>query len=191
MSLDPLHLIIANIGAAIIYDKKEELSHISNEIDAETLRETLRFCHLFTGFPKWIRSLNYLKNALPLSEKESRKPIHGGLETFNQVYGNDSDTVIEHINKLDAYAGESVISYAYGHVLAKSKLELLTRERASVLMLALTDCPAQATSHLRSCLRHGLEKLDLIEDCKSFKYLKKGQRETLLREIKNLYDKND
>ena len=192
MNPEPLHLTIANIGAAIIYDKEKELIRISKDIDASTLREILRFCHLFTGLPKWIRSLNYLKSFLDQSKQkqESIKTLKG-LEVFNQIYEEDSDVVLKHISQLDTHAKEWVIDYAYGNVLAKSKLKLISRERASVLILSLIDCPSQSISHLRSCLRHGVKKSDLIEDCRSFTFLKNEQKNALLKEINIQYKHND
>ena len=91
-------------------------------------------------------------------------PEQDGEKLFREVYGRDADPVLQHLQRVDPTFRHWVLSHAYGTTFATTKLSLEERERLSVLALVATGCWQQARSHMRACLRHGVEKKVLLQD---------------------------
>lgn len=142
------------------------------------LREVLHLAHLYVGFPRVVQALNHLPTAAPQASAPSRQvgtPQTLGEESFREVYGKDADPVLAHLRKLDPQFADLVLSHAYGEVFAQSKLDLMTRERLSVLALLATNCELQARSHMRACLRHDATLDELRRDLRLTDWLNPQQ----------------
>ncbi len=131
---------------------------LRQEASDDYLREVLHLAHLYVGFPRVVQALNHL----PPAESQANRPPRRegarqqlGEQSFREIYGEDADPVLEHLRKLDPQFADLVLGHAYGEVFAQSLLDLMTRERLSVLALLATNCELQARSHMRACLRHG------------------------------------
>lgn len=142
-------------------------STLREKTDDRYMREVLHFAHLFLGFPRVVQALNQLPpaeergttSAAPASAARQQGELN-----FREVYGEDADAVLKHLRQLDARFTDLVVRHAYGMVFANSQVDLITRERLSVLALLATNCELQARSHIRACLRHGVSAQELEAD---------------------------
>jgi len=161
------------------------------------LREVLRLLHLFFGFPLLVRAWNAALPALEShgsaaptnakSEIDAEPNAHHperGLETFNFLYGEQSEPVLNHLHRLDPLFQQWILRHAYGTVLARPHLSVECKERLAVLCLAATQCWKQWQSHVSIALRHGVDLQSLREDCKAVSWLNKKTIRHALSELK-------
>jgi len=138
------------------------------------MRDVLHLAHLYLGFPRVVQALNLLPPAEQLQSSATRiegLPQELGEQNFREVYGQDADPVLAHLERLDSRFCHLVLGHAYGEVFAQSSLDLMTRERLSVLALLATNCELQARSHMRACLRHGATPEELRADLRQADWL--------------------
>lgn len=142
------------------------------------LRDVLHLAHLFVGFPRVLQALNHFPPAQPLANPPVRRngtPQELGQQIFREIYGEDAEPVLAHLRKLDSRFADLVLRHAYGEMFAQSQLDLMTRERLSVLALLATNCELQARSHIRACLRHGATGNELAKDLRMANWLSPEQ----------------
>jgi len=170
------------LWAALFAQDSERLKVAAEALRQEAgdgfLREVLHLAHLYVGFPRVVQALNHLPPAEPQAAGPSRRvgtPRELGEQSFREVYGEDAEPVLAHLRKLDPAFAALVLGHAYGEVFAQSPLDLMTRERLSVLALVATHCELQARSHMRACLRHGASLEELRSDLRLADWLNPEQ----------------
>lgn len=139
---------------------------------AGAVRETLRFLHLFRGFPRVVRAFNAAAPALASCADAAAgtgapacpPAAAPGEELFRALYGADADRVLPHLRQLDPLLAAWILDHAYGRVIARDALPLPERERLAVLLLAADGCWKQWESHARICLRLGVPLATLAAD---------------------------
>ncbi|MHC4837128.1 MAG: carboxymuconolactone decarboxylase family protein [Planctomycetota bacterium] len=157
----------AELWAALFLGEDARMVAAAAALEAEAGESDMRAClhlaHLFLGFPRVLRALNLLP-----PRRDEPAPTTGdpdrGEAVFREVYGEDAAPVLAHLDRLDAPFAGLVLEHAYGRTFGGSPLPLAVRERLSVLALLATACPLQARSHLRACLRHGVDPATLRAD---------------------------
>lgn len=170
------------LWAALFAQDSERLKMAAAALRQEAgdayLREVLHLAHLYVGFPRVVQALNHL----PPAERQAYRPLRQagtpqalGEQSFREVYGEDADPVLAHLRKLDPQFADLVLGHAYGEVFAQSQLDLMTRERLSVLALLATNCELQARSHMRACLRHDATLDELRADLRLTDWLSPQQ----------------
>ena len=186
------YFLAAQLGAAIHNDDDialtlaaEKLRHSHSEL---ALLDALRLSHLFCGIPKLIRSLNLLA---PFYCELQTAEIGNGHQLFSEVYGDDAEIVLAHLNNTDPTAHQWVINHAYGDVFANSSYSLLEREMTSILVLSLGNCHQQALSHVRACKRHGATATQLLADANAFSFNDNEQRQRLVASIRDTFIDNE
>ncbi|MDE0585215.1 MAG: hypothetical protein OSB63_01185 [Planctomycetota bacterium] len=186
------YFLAAQLGAAIHHDDDEALTLAANQLRHSyselALLDALRLSHLFCGIPKLIRSLNLLA---PFNCELQTNEIGNGRQLFSDVYGNDAEIVLEHLNNTDSATRQWVINHAYGDVFANSSYSLLEREMTSILILSLGNCHQQALSHVRACKRHGATATQLLADANEFSFSDNGQRQRLVTSIRDTFIDNE
>lgn len=185
------YFLAAKLGAAIHNDDNEALLAIGKQLRSDyseiALLDALRLCHLFCGVPKLIRSLNLLA---PFSCDLVASSGTDGERPFRDVYGDDADAVLAHLQSIDPTTHQWVLNHAYGDVFANSSYSLIEREMASILMLSLGNCHQQALSHVRACKRHGATATQLITDANAFEFVSDSQRKNLIASINQTFSHN-
>ena len=186
------YFLAAQLGAAIHRDDDEALALVADQLRNSyselALLDALRLSHLFCGIPKLIRSLNVLA---PFNCELQISEIGNGRQLFSNVYGNDAEIVLDHLNTTDPTTHQWVINHAYGDVFANSSYSLLEREMTSILVLSLGNCHQQALSHVRACKRHGATATQLIADANAFSFSDNEQRQRLVTSIRDTFIDNE
>lgn len=164
----------AELWAALFRGEDTRLIAAAAALEAEAgegdMRACLHLAHLFLGFPRVLRALNLLQPRLDETPAAAGDPATGEA-VFREVYGEDAAPVLAHLDRLDAPFAGLVLEHAYGRTFGGSPLPLPVRERLSVLALLATGCPLQARSHLRACLRHGVDAATLHADLQCVAWL--------------------
>jgi hypothetical protein len=186
------YFLAAQLGAAIHRDDDEALTLVADQLRNSyselALLDALRLSHLFCGIPKLIRSLNLLA---PFNCELQISEIGNGRQLFSEVYGNDAEIVLGHLNATDPTTHQWVINHAYADVFANSSYSLLEREMTSILVLSLCNCHQQALSHVRACKRHGATATQLIADANAFSFSDNEQRQRLVTSIRDTFIDNE
>ena len=178
---------IFDLAAALHHGDDERLLRVSRELldspnsNRAFLHDVLRLCHLFCGFPKVVRALNLISHQFGFAQAAdlvapTANPA-SGREMFAEVYGTDTNPVLEHLQQVDPLFLEWVIEHAYGTTFGATSLSLLERERLSSVALAACGCWQQARSHIRACLRHGASESDLLADLDRVAWLSREQKD--------------
>jgi len=178
---------IFDLAAALHHGDDERLLRVSREFlippvsNRALLHDVLRLCHLFCGFPKVVRALNLFSHEFGFTEEAdlvapAANPASGHA-MFAEVYGTDTDPVLQHLQRVDPTFLQWVIQHAYGTTFGATSLSLLERERLSSVALAACGCWQQARSHIRACLRHGASENDLLADLERVEWLSRKQQD--------------
>lgn len=131
------------------------------------VRGVLRMVHPFAGFPRALDAWIAASPVLPGPGDPAPEPTDAaaaGRAVFDAVYGPDAETVLARIAAIDAEAARRVIADAYGRVLSQGDLDLATRERAAVVLLAAQGLRNQIRGHVRGALRNGVAPESLAAD---------------------------
>lgn len=159
---------------------------------AATARETLRFLSLFWGFPPALRALDLAAPALAAQGVPDARGVPDGSDAmrgnaqFTAVYGSDAPHVLARLAELDPHLRSWVLDHAYGRAYPGTALTLPERERLAVLALAASGCWKQCDSHLRACLRLGLDAALLHADAAAGGWLDAEQTSRLRARIAEL-----
>lgn len=135
--------------------------------DPSRVRAVLRMVHPFAGFPRALDAWIAASPALPGPGDPAPEPpdaAAAGRAVFDAVYGPDADAVLARIAAMDVEAARRVIADAYGRVLSQGDLDLATRERAAVALLAAQGLRNQIRGHVRGALRNGVTPDQLAAD---------------------------
>lgn len=178
---------IFKIAAALHHGNDDQLLVVCGELmdspngNRALVQDVLRLCHLFCGFPKVVRALNLISHEFGFAKESDLLPparnTASGKEMFAEVYGTDTDPVLQHLQRVDPTFLDWVIEHAYGTTFGATDLDLEERERLSVVALAACGCWQQARSHIRACLRHGVSETDLIADLERVAWLSTEQQD--------------
>jgi len=119
----------------------------------------------YGGFPRAIEALSLIAsrlskgapNRMPSApdSRSSGEISSSGRETFERIYGDKTDAVLEQLESLHPGLSEHVLEAAYGKILAATELTLGLREILAVAALALAALPTPLQSHIRGALRNG------------------------------------
>jgi alkylhydroperoxidase/carboxymuconolactone decarboxylase family protein YurZ len=163
-------------------DLAQSAEALAQEFGSTELREVLRLLHLFFGFPPLVRAWNA---ALPSLESETHRKafdptlqaahsadsIELGLKTFQHLYGEQSERVLHHLQRLDPLLHRWILGHAYGSVLSRPHLSVASKERVAILCLAATQCWQQWQSHVLIALRHGVPLQTMRADLREIAWL--------------------
>jgi alkylhydroperoxidase/carboxymuconolactone decarboxylase family protein YurZ len=178
---------IFKIAAALHHGHDDQLLVVCGELinspngSRALVQDVLRLCHLFCGFPKVVRALNLISHEFGFAaeadfEATQADPANGKA-MFAEVYGTDTDPVLQHLRRVDPIFLDWVIEHAYGTTFGATDLDLEERERLSVVALSACGCWQQARSHIRACLRHGVSEADLLADLERVAWLSTEQQD--------------
>jgi alkylhydroperoxidase/carboxymuconolactone decarboxylase family protein YurZ len=168
----------------------QNLLNLHGEIET---REVLRILHLYFGFPRLVHAWNVALPALEqaagttpsLEPKDKAEPNPDlGLQTFQFLYGEKSERVLQHLHRLDPLLRQWILTHAYGAVISRPGLSLATKERISILCLAATGCWQQWQSHIGIALRHGVASKTLLSDLHAVDWLDSATRTRAEFELK-------
>ncbi|MDP7062275.1 MAG: carboxymuconolactone decarboxylase family protein [Planctomycetota bacterium] len=177
---------IFSIASALHHGDDDRLLRVCSQMlqhpqgSRALMQDVLRLCHLFCGFPKVVRALNLVCHEYGFAEEEDLmgKDSHSsGKQIFEEVYGSDSEPVLDHLQRVDPIFLSWVVEHAYGTTFHSTDLSLEERERLSVVALAASGCWQQARSHIRACLRHGVSLEDLLSDLERVEWLSSEQQD--------------
>lgn len=161
-------------------------------IGLPVLREGALMMALFAGFPRAIEAFAALEQAagewpadLPgqgpgpdgLDDTVQTDPgecdqdpggqlAKRGAYLFETIYGRQADAVRKRLVRCHPALERSVLSDAYGRILARPALPPATRELMAVCALAASELPVQLRSHLHGALRCGASRdaIDAMAD---------------------------
>ena len=178
---------IFKIASALHHGNDDQLLVVCGELmespngSRALVQDVLRLCHLFCGFPKVVRALNLISHEFGFAAEAdlatSARNTASSQEMFAEVYGSDTDPVLQHLKRVDPTFLDWVIEHAYGTTFGATDLNLEERERLSVVALSASGCWQQARSHIRACLRHGVSETDLIADLERVTWLSTAQQD--------------
>lgn len=170
---DPLHAAFA-LAAAVEAGDAEEMAACVATLEegrgAGACRETLRQLHLYFGFPRIVQALNACVPLLAAaSEEDGAAPAPAdargvGEEVFRELYAEDADKVLPHLDKLDPTFSTWILEHAYARVLSRPRFSLAEKERLAIACLAATRCWKQWESHHTIARRHGVSLEVLLDD---------------------------
>jgi 4-carboxymuconolactone decarboxylase len=140
---------------------------LASGVDPALLRAALRMIHPFVGFPRALDAWIAVSPVLPGAGEPAPEVPNAevaGRAVFDAVYGPDAEAILGRIAAMDAEAARRVIADAYGRVLSQGDLDLATRERIAVVLLAAQGLQNQIRGHVRGALRCGVSRADLESD---------------------------
>ena len=133
-------------------------------IEPGLLREAAYAAALFCGFPSGVASLQALAELEPTQAKphedipETRKELRRrGVHLFRRVHGKNAKRQLEMLDMLHPDYADTVLSEAYGRVLARPFLTLGARELIGVAALAVLGLGPQLRAHLLGARNVGVE----------------------------------
>ncbi|HHI80583.1 MAG TPA: hypothetical protein ENK02_11450 [Planctomycetes bacterium] len=154
---------------------------------AAWLREAILLCCPYLGFPLALAARERVAPFLDeqdFSEPETLPP----QRAFEEVYGAQSETLLDKIRDWDPKLSEWTLSFAYGSVLGRCGLPPKLRELAGVAILSILDLETQMFSHARGAIRCGATKsevLELVQELQEDSWIRWGDRHRAFLE-KNL-----
>lgn len=170
---DPLHSAFA-LAAAVQAGDSEAMRTAATEVEGllgeGACREVLRQLHLYFGFPRMVQALNIctpLLGAASEADQPEAAPTElraAGEAVFRELYAEDADKVLPHLDKLDPTLRAWILEHAYARVLARPRFSLAEKERLAVACLAATRCWKQWESHHSIARRHGVALETLQSD---------------------------
>lgn len=118
------------------------------------LREAAYVASLFCGFPRGVAALVELdklshgdryRDAAPASRAEARAR---GVQVFRAIHLGNADRQLAMLEQAHPDYADTVLSEAYGRVLARTLLPLALRELVGVACLTVEGLPRQLRAHL-------------------------------------------
>jgi 4-carboxymuconolactone decarboxylase len=93
-----------------------------------------------------------------------RTRFETGLKTIEAITGSSGSAVIDSLKEIAPDLSEWIISFSYGDVLSRTKLDLKTRQLATVAALpAMGTAEPQLKVHINGALNVGCKKEEIIE----------------------------
>lgn len=93
-----------------------------------------------------------------------QKRFDKGLKTLEKITGSSGMTVIDSLKEIAPDLSEWIISFSYGDVLSRTKLDLKTRQLATVAALtAMGTAEPQLKVHINGALNVGCKKEEIVE----------------------------
>ena len=87
-----------------------------------------------------------------------------GLKTLEKITGSSGAAVIDRLKEIAPDLSEWIISFSYGDVLSRTKLDLKTRQLATVAALtAMGTAKPQLKVHINGALNVGCKKEEIVE----------------------------
>jgi 4-carboxymuconolactone decarboxylase len=87
-----------------------------------------------------------------------------GLETLNKITGSSGSTVVESLKDIAPELADWIIKFSYGDVLSRTKLDLKSRQLATVAALtAMGTATPQLKIHINGALNVGCSKQEIVE----------------------------
>ncbi|MCH2102226.1 MAG: carboxymuconolactone decarboxylase family protein [Planctomycetes bacterium] len=170
---DPLHAAFA-LAAAVQASDTEAMCAaaklIEEQYGAGSCRETLRQLHLYFGFPRIVQALNACAPALAEPDEGDQstpsptEPRAIGEAVFRELYAEDADKVLAHLEKLDPTIRAWILEHAYARVLVRPRFSVAEKERIAIACLAATRCWKQWESHHKIARRNGVLVEQLLQD---------------------------
>lgn len=130
-------------------------------VDVATLEETLLQIVPYAGFPRALAAFSAARPALgpaagPASDGDPAARPTAGDAAFRSVYGDTADRVAKGLSTLHPLLPPWTKEFAYGRVLSRAQLDLVTRELLAVAILtALGRCDDALLGHMRAAVRLG------------------------------------
>ena len=128
--------------------------------------EVLLQCTLFTGYPAALDALaEWRARAAPSVSTPTVESLElwadRGARVCGSVYGDQYEPLRENIRALHPDADEWMVTQGYGRVLGRPGLDIITRELAIVVQLAIMGATRQLYSHARGAMRVGASAADV------------------------------
>ncbi len=134
------------------------------------LQEIFIHLSLVLGFPAMLEGLEFVRKMRPRnSPGRRRSPSGRGKRILRQIYGSQTDKLLQNIDRIHSDARSMIVNDVYGRVFSRHGLSLKERELMNVTVLALQGLDRQLYSHLRGSVRLGIhiaamrEALSLVQ----------------------------
>ncbi|MHC4959891.1 MAG: carboxymuconolactone decarboxylase family protein [Planctomycetota bacterium] len=131
---------------------------LDDGVSADDLWEATLQVFLFAGYPRTIGALQVLSELVdtpPPLEPQPPDAAHRGLELFERIYADQTETVRRMLDDLHPDFARFTLEHAYGKVLSRPFLPARERELMAVAMLGVMGLKAQLQSHVKGALRCG------------------------------------
>jgi 4-carboxymuconolactone decarboxylase len=87
-----------------------------------------------------------------------------GLETLQKITGSTGSAVVENLKGIAPELADWIINFSYGDVLSRTKLDLKSRQLATVAALtAMGTATPQLKVHIQGALNVGCSKQEIVE----------------------------
>lgn len=87
-----------------------------------------------------------------------------GIKTLGKITGVPESQVVENLKQTVPELADWIIEFAYGQVLSREKLDLKTRQLATVAALtAMGTAPLQLKAHIEGALNVGCAQEQIVE----------------------------
>jgi len=117
---------------------------------------------LLLGVPTSLEALSHLHRSYKRwSFRTHRGSKKLGYETFQRIYGTQTEAVLRSLRAIDPFLSEWVIKDVYGGVYARQGLGLLDKEVVTFGVLAYQGFDPQCHSHLRGARRLGASRAEI------------------------------
>ena len=125
------------------------------------LQELFIHLSLVLGFPAMLEGLEFLKHMRPDAKRGgTRMNVRGqkeGKRILKRIYGGQTEKLLDNIGEIHSQARSMIVHDVYGRVFSRPGLTLKERELINVTVLAIQGLDRQLHSHVRGCLRVGVE----------------------------------
>ncbi len=174
------HLV--NIGALTLLGHSDDLTDeldwaLERRVSVDLIREVFLQTMLCAGYPRALHAFERLDDVLksrklrvaPRCDRVPHRATAGvfyrrrGRELFEEIYRDDTSLVMARISGFHPEFMDWITEDAYGKVLSRPYLDLMTREILSCCLLAILKLPRQLTPHIRGALRAGAKVREISE----------------------------
>ena len=160
------HLLVLAAAAAVgeaSLVASQTAAALASGVTAADLEETLLQIVPYAGFPRALAAFAaarpHLGSAAPGGETPGSAWPAGGAAAFRAVYGDTTDRVRAGLAGLHPLLPAWTFEFAYGRVLARPGLDLVTRELLGVAILtAMGRADDALLGHMRAAIRAGASR---------------------------------
>jgi 4-carboxymuconolactone decarboxylase len=128
--------------------------------------------YLFAGFPASLEAMKALSRAWPADDGIERHQFvsseytaffHRGQELYQRIYGKNAETVKREMLRLSPELAVWAVTEGYGKTLARTELDVVTRELCVVAILTQLNWQRQLFSHILGALNAGATREAIAE----------------------------
>ncbi len=163
----------ADLAALMLKGRRRALESLVRELRRDRgipmrfFEEVMVHLSLVLGFPHMLQGLELLRRHEPTRQALKLQSVpHGrlrrrGAARFRQVYGPQTDKVLDFFDSLADGMADWILTNVYGRVYARPGLTLSEREVLTIVALIAHRQKKQLMGHLRGALRAGMTIAEL------------------------------